>query len=105
MAVSNGCERRKGPNPSPARRFGIISAITEHFCDDCNRVRLTAAGDLHACLGYDDAAPLRDRMRAGASDDELRDVIWGALGAKRLGHEFASTGAGAPKKHMVSIGG
>ena len=49
------------------REVGIISAMTEHFCDDCNRLRLTATGDLHACLGHDDAISLRDVLRAGGS--------------------------------------
>ena len=39
--------------------------MTEHFCDTCNRVRLSASGALHACLGYDDAVDLRDALRAG----------------------------------------
>ena len=42
------------------------AAISEHFCDDCNRLRLTAAGELHACLGHDDAIDLRGVVRAGA---------------------------------------
>ena len=87
------------------REVGIISAMTEHFCADCNRVRLTAAGDLHACLGYDDALNLRDALRSGASDDDLRAAIRAALAGKRMGHEFQRTGLGAPSKHMISIGG
>lgn len=85
-----------------ARVVGIISAMTEHFCDDCNRLRLTAAGDLHACLGYDDATPLRDLLRAGASDDDIVAAIAGAVTGKRAGHAF---GSAPPEKHMVGIGG
>ncbi len=85
--------------------FGIISAMSEHFCATCNRVRLTATGDLHACLAWDDAVGLRDLLRAGASDDDVRAAIAVAVGAKREGHEFQSIGAGAPTKHMVAIGG
>jgi GTP 3',8-cyclase len=87
------------------RRFGIISAMTEHFCDDCNRVRVTADGALHACLGHDEAVSLRQLMRAGASDDELHRAIAFALSGKREGHEFQRTGAGAPGKHMIAVGG
>ncbi len=87
------------------REVGIISAMTEHFCADCNRVRLTAAGDLHACLGYDDALSLRDLIRAGSTDDDLGTAIRAALAGKRMGHEFQRTGDGAPRKHMISIGG
>jgi len=87
------------------RRLGIISAMTEHFCDTCNRVRLTAVGDLHACLGYDDATSLRQIVRGGGSDDDLRAAIRHALSGKREGHDFQTTGRGAPRKHMISIGG
>jgi cyclic pyranopterin phosphate synthase len=76
--------------------------MTEHFCDDCNRLRLTATGELHACLGHDDAVSLRDRVRAGASDDELIAVIAGAVSGKLAGHVFAQS---PPKKHMIGIGG
>lgn len=116
----------------PSREVGIISAMTEHFCGDCNRLRLTASGDLHACLGHDDATSLRDvlrRPRAVASvgrlgsssevadslqaqsadsaeiDRELVAAIASAVRGKRPGHEFQRTGAGAPGKHMISIGG
>lgn len=89
----------------PAREVGIISAMTEHFCDSCNRVRLTAIGDLHACLGYDDATRLRPLLRGGATDEDILDAIRAAVGLKRDGHEFQRTGGGAPRKHMISIGG
>ena len=87
------------------RTFGIISAMTEHFCDDCNRVRLTADGALHACLGHDDAISLRDLLRGGGTDDDVRRAIAFALHMKRPGHAFQRTGAGAPGKHMIAIGG
>jgi cyclic pyranopterin phosphate synthase len=85
-----------------SRKLGIISAMTEHFCDDCNRLRLTATGELHACLGHDDATSLRDLMRAGAADDQLVLAISAAVTGKRAGHEFA---VAPPTKHMIGIGG
>jgi cyclic pyranopterin phosphate synthase len=105
---------RPGADPGPARywtvaatgrELGIISAMTEHFCDDCNRLRLTATGALHACLGHDDAVSLRDVLRGGGSDDDLVRAIAGAVTGKRAGHVFERTGAGAPSKHMIGIGG
>ena len=42
--------------------------MSEHFCDTCNRVRLTSTGDLHTCLGHDDATDLRTLLRGGGSD-------------------------------------
>ncbi len=87
------------------RRVGIISAMSENFCSTCNRVRLTAVGELHTCLAHDDATNLRALLRAGASDGDLEDAVRGAVGAKRQGHGFTTEGCGGPRKHMVSIGG
>jgi len=87
------------------RRVGIISAMSEHFCDACNRVRLTSVGALHTCLAHDDATDLRSLLRSGASDEDLAAAIAAAVGAKRHGHEFTTDGCGGPKKSMVSIGG
>ena len=86
----------------PDREVGIISAMTDHFCDDCNRLRLTSTGALHACLGHDDALSLRDLLRAGASDDDLVRAIGGAVTGKRAGHTFDDA---PPAKHMIKIGG
>jgi cyclic pyranopterin phosphate synthase len=103
-----------GKDPGPARYWrvaadsrevGIISAMTEHFCGDCNRLRLTATGALHACLGHDDAISLRDVIRRGGSDDDVVRAIAAAVTGKRAGHAFERTGAGAPQKHMIGIGG
>lgn len=105
---------RPGADPGPARYWsvgtsgrevGIISAMTDHFCDDCNRLRLTATGALHACLGHDDAVSLRDVLRGGGSDDDLVRAVAGAVSGKRPGHVFDRSGAGGPGKHMISIGG
>lgn len=87
------------------REVGIISAMTEHFCDDCNRLRLTATGALHACLGHDDAISLRDVIRGGGSDEDVVRAIAAAVTGKRAGHAFERTGGGAPHKHMIGIGG
>ena len=86
----------------PRREVGIISAMTEHFCDDCNRLRLTATGDLHACLGHDDATSLRDLVRAGASDQDLSNAIGAAVTGKAAGHTFSDS---PPSTHMIGIGG
>jgi cyclic pyranopterin phosphate synthase len=93
------------PVGSTGREVGIISAMTEHFCDDCNRLRLTATGALHACLGHDDAISLRDVIRGGGSDDDVVRAIAAAVTGKRAGHVFERTGGGAPHKHMIGIGG
>jgi len=84
------------------RRFGIISPLTEHFCDTCNRVRLSASGALHTCLGHDDATDLRAVLRAGG---DVVEAIRVAVSAKRDGHQFGLVGIGGPRKAMVQIGG
>jgi len=111
LAPSENARPHSGPSrywhliDDPRREVGIISAMTEHFCDTCNRLRLTATGELHACLGHDDAVSLRDILRAGGGEEDVRLAIGGSVGAKRAGHEFQATGQGGPAKHMVSMGG
>jgi cyclic pyranopterin phosphate synthase len=86
------------------RHFGIISPMTEHFCDDCNRVRLSASGRVHACLASDDALDLRAVLR----DEGPAAVIariQAAVSVKRDGHTFDLVGIGGPRKAMVQIGG
>ncbi|MDW8281883.1 MAG: GTP 3',8-cyclase MoaA [Myxococcales bacterium] len=88
---------------------GIISAVTEPFCDTCNRVRLSATGQLHVCLAHDESTDLRTVLRSGLRDAELAAALLaavrGAVAAKRAGHAFTRAGCGGPRKHMVSIGG
>lgn len=73
------------------RKVGFISAVSNEFCESCNRVRITARGELRACLASRSAVSLRDLMRTGASDAELALAIHGALGTKLRGHFFADT--------------
>jgi cyclic pyranopterin phosphate synthase len=91
--------------PHAGRRAGIISAVTEPFCETCNRVRLSATGQLHTCLALDDDTDLRTPLRSGASDDELARKVLSAVSAKKEGHRFTTCGTGGPRKHMVAIGG
>ncbi len=93
-----------GTGQAGPRRLGVISPMTEHFCDTCNRVRLSAAGALHTCLAYDDATNLRDVLRA-RGEDAVVDAIRAAVGGKRDGHVFQISGAGGPRKSMIQIGG
>jgi cyclic pyranopterin phosphate synthase len=68
---------------------GFIGAMTESFCDGCNRVRVGADGALRACLGGRDRIPLADLLRAGASDGEIAERIRTALLAKGERHHMA----------------
>jgi GTP 3',8-cyclase len=86
------------------RRFGTIAAMTENFCSSCNRLRVSATGQLHACLARDDAGDLRKALR-GDDPQALERVVRAALGHKRDTHGFALDGGGGPQKAMISIGG
>lgn len=70
-------------------RIGFITPISQHFCDTCNRVRLSVDGTLYLCLGQEDSYPLREIMRAGVSDDELKQHIQNAIDLKPEKHEFS----------------
>jgi GTP 3',8-cyclase len=70
------------------REVGFITAVSSEFCASCNRVRVTARGDLRACLASRGAVSLRDALRGGASDRELAWHVHGALGTKLAGHFF-----------------
>jgi GTP 3',8-cyclase len=71
---------------------GLIGAMTENFCEDCNRARVAADGGFQACLGGHDRAPLRDLMRAGADDAALADAVRGALFRKAPRHHMEEPG-------------
>ncbi|MBN1477876.1 GTP 3',8-cyclase MoaA [Candidatus Sumerlaeota bacterium] len=74
-----------------AGRVGFISAVSETFCQACNRVRLTSDGNLRGCLFADGQRSLRDAMREGASDEDLaaiiRSVVWNKVESHRIGRE------------------
>ena len=85
------------PGGGPARyvqvagtelRIGFITPLSQHFCETCNRVRLTADGTLYLCLGQSDKVALRPLLRDGISDEELKRVILNAISIKPEKHEF-----------------
>ena len=90
--------------PWAGRRIGTIAAMTENFCEGCNRLRISATGQLHACLARDDTGDLRAALRSGAPS-RVEEVVRAALGTKRDGHGFNLDGTGGPAKAMISIGG
>ena len=85
------------PGGGPARyvqikgtdlRIGFITPISQHFCETCNRVRLSVDGTLYLCLGQDHKYELRPLLRQGISDDGLKNAIVEAIGIKPEKHEF-----------------
>jgi cyclic pyranopterin phosphate synthase len=84
---------------------GFIGAMTENFCERCNRARVTADGGFQACLGGHDRVSLRDLCRAGAADEELAAAIRGALSRKDPRHHMEEAGARLVTLPMMGIGG
>lgn len=85
------------PGGGPARyvqvkgtelRIGFITPISQHFCESCNRVRLSVDGTLYMCLGQNDKVELRPLLRNGISDEELKQTLAHAIGLKPEKHEF-----------------
>ncbi|HEY6004392.1 MAG TPA: radical SAM protein, partial [Anaeromyxobacter sp.] len=84
---------------------GLIGAMSENFCQDCNRARVTADGGFQACLGGHDRVPLREMMRAGESDEIIADAVRGGLGRKAPRHHMDDPGGGLVLLAMRGIGG
>jgi cyclic pyranopterin phosphate synthase len=86
-------------------RIGFINPVSEPFCADCNRVRLTADGRLRTCLFSLNETDLRLAMREGADDDELEEIIRTAVWRKELKHHVGEKGFIQPARSMSAIGG
>jgi GTP 3',8-cyclase len=85
--------------------LGFISPVTEPFCGDCNRIRMTAEGFLRTCLFSMRETDLRTPLREGASDDELEAIIRDAVWHKELKHRVNEPGFVQPVRTMSRIGG
>jgi cyclic pyranopterin phosphate synthase len=86
-------------------RVGVIASVTRPFCRDCDRLRLTADGQLRTCLFAKDETDLRGPLRAGASDAELGELIRVAVAGKQAGHGIDAADFVQPKRTMSAIGG
>jgi cyclic pyranopterin phosphate synthase len=85
--------------------IGFINPVSEPFCSDCNRVRLTAEGKLRTCLFSIHETDLRARLRDGASDADLEQAIRDAVWRKELKHHVGEPGYRQPPRTMSAIGG
>ena len=86
-------------------RVGVIGSVTRPFCGDCDRTRLTADGQVRACLFATEEADLRGALRAGADDAELARRWRGAMWGKRAGHGIDDPAFLQPARPMSAIGG
>jgi cyclic pyranopterin phosphate synthase len=86
-------------------KIGFINPVSEPFCGDCNRIRLTADGRLRTCLFSLNETDLRSPMRAGIDDGELERIIRDAVWRKELKHHVGEPGFIQPGRTMSAIGG
>jgi len=87
------------------QRVGFIDSVTEPFCRDCNRLRVTADGKVRNCLFATDEWDVRALLRRGASDEEIRQLVVDCVAAKRAGHGMDSPTFVRPARAMYQIGG
>lgn len=102
--VAGGGPARYLATPDRSFSVGFITPMSQHFCEACNRVRLSVTGTLHLCLGQNDRLELLPMLRGGLTDQEIADQIRAAVMQKPLSHEFQTS----PKKIvriMASTGG
>ena len=86
-------------------RIGFINPVSDPFCGDCNRIRITADGKLRTCLFSLHETDLREPLRAGADDDDLEGIIRAAVWRKELKHRVNEPGFVQPARTMSAIGG
>src|SRR4051794_37401576 len=86
-------------------KIGFINPVSEPFCGDCNRIRLTADGRLRTCLFSISETDLRTPLRDGSSDDDVERVIRDAVWRKELKHRVNEPGFVQPVRSMSAIGG
>jgi len=103
-----------GRGGAPAERWmldggpqtvGVIASVTAPFCGDCDRLRLTADGQLRNCLFARREVDLRAPLRAGASDEELAELVIAEMWAKKAGHGIDRPDFEQPERPMSAIGG
>lgn len=86
-------------------RVGFITSMSEHFCGGCNRLRITADGNLKVCLFGSAESSLRDVLRSGGSDEQLRETIMFAVQRKKASHDGMFAIANSKNRPMTTIGG
>jgi cyclic pyranopterin phosphate synthase len=85
--------------------IGFVNPVSEPFCADCNRLRLTAEGKLRTCLFSLHETDLRGPLRGGAGDEELEQIVRDAVWRKELKHRVNEPGFRQPRRTMSAIGG
>jgi cyclic pyranopterin phosphate synthase len=91
--------------PKYTGTFGFISSMSDHFCSSCNRLRITADGQIKVCLFDAKELSLRDSMRLGASDSDLLEIIGRAVQGKQEKHAGMEAIDVVTNRPMILIGG
>jgi cyclic pyranopterin phosphate synthase len=104
-ATANDGPAERHRIPGAPGEIGFISALSHHFCDRCNRLRLTASGGLRPCLLSDHEEDMRTPLRQGASDVELAQVFLSAVRHKPARHHLAEPRHEEIASAMSGIGG
>ncbi len=87
-------------------RLGFITPLSSHFCEGCNRVRVTCTGRLYQCLGQEESVDLRVPLRDHPGDDApVLQALRDAIARKPRGHDFGTDGVAAVARHMSHTGG
>ena len=86
-------------------RVGFINPVTQPFCDRCNRLRLTAEGQMRNCLFSTVEWDARAVLRGGGSDDELAQAVRDCVAAKKAAHGINTDEFVRPERAMFQIGG
>lgn len=106
VAMNTGGPSKYYQSPDSQTRVGFISPHSHNFCEDCNRVRVTAEGRLLLCLGQEHSVDLRRVLRANPLDDEpLLQAIKDSMNIKPKGHEFDLNAKPILFRHMNATGG
>jgi len=91
--------------PGAKGQFGFITSMSEHFCGTCNRLRITADGNLKVCLHGNSEISLRDAMREGTTDSEVENIIGQAVYKKKKQHAGIDQLMKLTNRPMILIGG
>lgn len=91
--------------PGHKGKFGFITSMSDHFCGSCNRLRMTADGNLKVCLFDSKEFNLKELLRANASDEEIYKIIGGAVQGKKEAHGDMHDLAATKNRPMITIGG
>jgi cyclic pyranopterin phosphate synthase len=98
-------DRTEGAEGRMLGLVGIIASVSEPFCSDCRRTRLTAEGGVRSCLFSHEETDLLGPMRTGATDAVVADLWRAAMWGKPAGHEMNAVGFAQPERTMSAIGG